>query len=50
MKQGHVFQFTSLCPFFLSSGFLMSETLLYLNFNKDTEESRVVSGLLDSNA
>ena len=36
--------------FCLSSGFLMSETLLYLNLNKNIEASRVVIGLLDSNA
>ena len=39
-----------LSGFFLSSGFLMSETLLHLNLNKDMEASRVVIGLLDSNA
>lgn len=51
MKQRHVFQFTSLiCQFFYISFFFISETLMYLNLNKDTEESRVVSGLLDSNA
>lgn len=50
MKQRHVFQFTSLCQFFYISFFFISETLMYLNLNKDTEEARVVSGLLDSNA
>lgn len=50
MKQRHVFQFTSLCHFFYISFFFISETLMYLNLNKDTEEARVVSGLLDSNA
>ena len=32
--------------FFILVFFYISETLLYLNLNKDTEESRVVSGLL----